>query len=142
MHGITSSSSTDNVQLAPVSTAEVAVEWEIIEALLDTGSPVTIIQLEALLEILAKQCHPDQTISEWRTVTESHLEPTPLILKNYSGDNLKIVQQIRVVMSQPGYSTSAVVQVQSGAPAKLLVGMDLLSQLRYFLYKHQKMIMI
>ena len=72
-------------------TAEVSVEGEIIEALLDTGSPVTIIPLEALLEILAKQRRPDQAISEWRTTTESRLEPTSLILKNYSGDNLKIV---------------------------------------------------
>ena len=53
MHGITSGSSTENVQLDPVLTAEIAVEGEINEALLDTGSPVTIIQLEALLEILA-----------------------------------------------------------------------------------------
>ena len=79
MHGITSSSSTGNVQLGPVLTAKIAVEGEIIKALLDTGSPVTIIQLEALLEILAKQCRPDQTVSEWRTVTESRLEPTSLI---------------------------------------------------------------
>ena len=108
------------------------MEGEIIEALLDTGSPVTIIQLEALLEILAKQRHPYQTIFEWRTTTESRLEPTSLILKNYSGDNLKIVRQIRISMSRPGYSTSAVVQVQSGAPAKLSVGTDLLSRLGYF----------
>jgi len=32
-------------------------------------------------------------------------------------------------VSRPGYSTSAVVQVQKGAPAKLLIGTDLLSQL-------------
>ena len=118
------------------------MEGKIIEALLDTGSPVTIIQLETLLEILANQRHPDQTRSEWRTTTESRLEPTSLILKNYSGDNLKIVQQIRILMSHPGYSTSVVVQVQSGALAKLLVGTDLLSRLGYFLYKHQKTIMI
>ena len=85
--------------------------------------------MEALLEILAKQRRPDQTVSEWRTVTESRLESTSLILKNYSGDNLKIV---RIIMSRPGYSISAMVQVQSGAPAKLLVGADLLSQLGYF----------
>ena len=132
MHGVMSSFSTGNIQLGPVLTAEVSVEGEIIEALLDTGSPVTIIQLEALLEILAKQRHPDQTISEWRTTTESCLEPTSLILKNYSGDNLKIVRQKRILMSRPGYSTSAMVQVQSSALAKLLVGTDLLSRLGYF----------
>ena len=81
MHGITSSFSTSNIQLGPILTAEVSVEGEIIEVFLDTGSPVTIILLEALLEILAKQCRPDQTISEWRITTESQLEPTSLILK-------------------------------------------------------------
>ena len=35
-------------------------------------------------------------------------------------------------MSRPGYSTSAVIQVQKGAPAMLLIGTDLLSQLGYF----------
>ena len=35
-------SSTGNIQLCPVLIAEVSVEGEIIEALLDTGSPVTI----------------------------------------------------------------------------------------------------
>ena len=34
-------------------------------------------------------------------------------------------------ISRPGYSTSAVIQVQKGAPAKLLIGSDLLSQLGY-----------
>ena len=37
MHGITSSFSTGNIQLGPVLTAEVSVEGEIIEALLDTA---------------------------------------------------------------------------------------------------------
>ena len=132
MHGITSEPSTGNVQLGPVLKALVEVEGELVEALLDTGSPVTIIQLEALLEILAKQRRPGQTPSEWRTVVESRLEPTSLILQNYSGDNLKIVRQIKIDMSRPGYSIIAVVQVQKGAPAKLLIGIDLLSQLGYF----------
>ena len=133
MHGITSRRSTEgDVQLGPVLTARVTVEGEVVEALLDTGSPVTIIQLEALLEILAKQRQPSQTPSEWRKAVETRLEPTSLILQNYSGDSLKIVRQIKITMSRPGYSTSAVVQVQKGAPAKLLVGTDLLSQLGYF----------
>lgn len=46
MHGITSDPSTGNIQLGPVLTAKVVVEGEVVEALLDTGSPVMIIQLE------------------------------------------------------------------------------------------------
>ena len=55
IHGITSDPSTGSVQLGPVLKAMVTVEGELVEALLDTGSPVTIIQLEALLDILLKQ---------------------------------------------------------------------------------------
>ena len=131
MYGITSKPCAGSVRLGPVSTALVAVEGEFVEALLDTGSPVTIIQLESLLQILAKQRHPGQTPAEWRTAVESHLKPTSVILQNYSGDKLRVVRQIRVNMSRPGYSTSAVIQVQKGAPAKLLIGTDLLSQLGY-----------
>ena len=48
MHGITSKPCTGSVQLGPVLTALVTVEGEFVEALLDTGSPVTIIQLSSL----------------------------------------------------------------------------------------------
>ena len=58
MHGITSDNVTGRIQLGPTLTAMIEVEGEVIEALLDTGSPVTIIQLETLLQILAKNDVP------------------------------------------------------------------------------------
>ena len=48
MHGITSEPFTGNVQLGPVLKALVKVEGELVEALLDTGSPLRSIQFEAL----------------------------------------------------------------------------------------------
>jgi len=45
--------------------------------------------------------------------------------------SLDIVRQTKIALSRPGYSISAVVQVQKGAPTKLLIGTDLLSQLGY-----------
>ena len=91
MHSIISNSLAGDAQLGPVLKAMVTVEGELVEALLDTGSPVTIIQLEALLDVLAKQLRPGQTPSQWRTKVDFRLEPTSLILQNYSGDNLKTV---------------------------------------------------
>ena len=55
MHGISSDNVMGQVQLGPILTALIEVEGETIEALLDTGSPVTIIRLETLLQLLAKQ---------------------------------------------------------------------------------------
>ena len=54
MHNISSNSVTEGIQLGPTLTGLVEVEGVALEALLDTGSPVTIIQLEALLQILAE----------------------------------------------------------------------------------------
>lgn len=62
-----------------------------------------------------------------------------MILQNYSGDKLRVVHQIRVTVSRSGYSTRAIIQVQKGAPAKLLVGTDLLPKLGYFLFRLQRM---
>ena len=52
-------------KLGPVLTSIVEVEGEPAEALLDTGSPVLIISLEWLLQLLAKQCQKDESPNEW-----------------------------------------------------------------------------
>ena len=54
MHGISSDNVMGQVQLGLILTALIEVEEETIETLLDTASPVTIIQLETLLQLLAK----------------------------------------------------------------------------------------
>ena len=55
MHGVTSTDPVDKVKLGPVLTSTVEVESEPVEALLDTGSPMTIISWEWLLQLLAKK---------------------------------------------------------------------------------------
>ena len=62
MHGVTSSDVSG--KLGQVLTSIVEVEGEPVEALLDTGSPVMIISLEWLLQLLAKQRQKDQSPNE------------------------------------------------------------------------------
>ena len=88
------------------------MEGETIEALLDTGSPVTIIRLETLLQLLAKQRCSSDTPAEWRAAVESRLEPSAMVLRNYGGDKLRVVQQVKVTVGRSGYSTKAIIQVQ------------------------------
>ena len=64
MHGVTSVDPIDNVKLGPVLTSTVEVEGEPVETLLDTGSPVTIISWEWLLQLLAKKWLEGQSPSE------------------------------------------------------------------------------
>ena len=65
MHGISSDNVMGQVHLGPILTALIEVEGETIEALLDTGSPVTIIRLETLLQLLAKIQCSSETLAEW-----------------------------------------------------------------------------
>ena len=53
MHGVTTSDVSG--KLGPVLTLTVEVQGEPVEALIDTGSPVTIVSLKWLLQLLVKQ---------------------------------------------------------------------------------------
>ena len=60
------------------------------EALLDTGSPVTIISLEWLLQMLAKQHRRGRSLDERKAEVENWLDTTTMVLENYSGDQLRV----------------------------------------------------
>ena len=91
MHGITSTVVLGDVKLGSVLTSAVEVGGEPVEALLDTGLPVTIISLEWLLQVLARQQHKDQNPDTWKAEAENHLTPTAMVIQNYSGDKLRII---------------------------------------------------
>ena len=131
MHGVTSTDILGDVKLGSVLTSTVEVEGELVEALLDTGSPVTTLSLEWLLQVLARQRRKGQNPDEWKAEVENRLAPTAMVLQNYSGDKLRIVRQIRLTLARSGFVTETLVQVQKGAPAKLLIGTDVLPQLGY-----------
>ena len=73
-----------------------------------------------------------QNLNEWKAEVEDQLEPTAMVLQNYSGDKLRVVRHIKVQLACSGFIIEAVIQVQNVAPAKLLIGKDILSQLGYF----------
>ena len=105
MHGVTSTDVLGDVKLGSVLTSTVKVEGEPVEALLDTGSPVTIISLEWLLQVLARQRCKGQNPDEWKAEVENRLAPTAMVLQNYSGDKLRIVRQIRLTLARSGFVT-------------------------------------
>ena len=53
------------------------------------------------------------------------LSPPSLNLQSYGGGELDLVSEIRCRVSRGSYSTEAVLQVQKGAPVKVLLGTDL-----------------
>ena len=72
-----------------------------------------------------------QSPEKWRQEVDKRLEPTTVALRNYGGGKLPIVRQVQARLARAGHQVKAIVQVQRRAPAKLLIGTDLLSQLGF-----------
>ncbi len=49
-------------------------------------------------------------------------EASTVALRTYGGGKLPIVKQVQVKLARSGHQVKAIVQVQRGAPAKLLIG--------------------
>ena len=91
-----------------------------VRALLDTGSPVTIISLGFAFGTLAKQRNPGQTPTHWDEEVEGRSPRHTL--QNYGGEEIEIVRQLRATISKGPRVVEPLVQVQNGAPVDLLIG--------------------
>jgi hypothetical protein len=84
-------------------------------ALLDTGSPVAIVSLEHLLQVLAKRKPQAQSAEEWRRGVEARMEPTQVDLRSYGGSygggRLPVVRQIQTIFARDGNKVNAMVQL-------------------------------
>ena len=108
MHGITCPEQ-QGVKLGLTPTTEVNFEGMNVQALLDTGSPVTIVSAKFLFQALAKHHPPDQTIEEWEDSVRGRLQYSSVKLKSYGGGKLDIIGQIEVKLERGSNQTKAVV---------------------------------
>ena len=125
-------------KLGPTVFAPVAVNGVTARALVDRGSPATIISLDFVLKILAGEKAPEQTVQQWKEHTHKKFMRPDVSLQNYGGHRVDIMAQIRVVLSQGGHRVEAVVFVQKDAPNELLLGTDVQPQLGFSLVMKQK----
>ena len=66
--------------LGPTLSVEVDFEGSPVNALLDTGSPVSIVFLQFLLQALARQKPNEQDPTEWAAAVRSRLDPPTMTL--------------------------------------------------------------
>ena len=133
MHGLSSTCGEKDLQLGPTLTTQVQVEGVPVPALLDTGSPATIISLNVVVQVLASQKPKEQSPEQWKAEMKQRMEPCTVGLQNYGGGKLNLIRQIRITLSRNGHDVSAIVQVQKDAPVGLLIGTDTLPQLGFAL---------
>ena len=120
-------------RLGPCDVAEVSVNGVPTKALVDTGSPATIVALEFVIDIFVRERRDHQTPAQWRAETLTKFSPLYVLLKAYSGHKLNILSQVCLQLKHGSRTVKATVLVQEGAPTKLLLGTDLQSQLGFSL---------
>ena len=127
-HGTTSTTTDKETPLGPVIKTE--VESHITDAMLDTGSPTTIVSLEFLLDALWKRKPIEQSREEWED--DVRIKVAEVTLQNYGGN---IVGKTVITIIRGSYSHVATVQVQRHGPVPLLIGTDLQPELGFLFCK-------
>ena len=136
IHGI-EAGPTDQTTMGPVPISEVEVEGLTTQALLDTGSPVSIISLDFFLRGASAKKSPDLSPADWGREVRKRLLPATMSLRSYGGTELPVVAHVMCQLTRRGYSTTSQLQVQKGAPVDLLLGTDTLPRLGFSLTEKQ-----
>ena len=74
--------------------SEVMVDRIKMTALIDTGSPVTLMSPKQAVQMLALKKGDFSSIQEWKETMMDWFHTLTVMLKSYSGDRLKIVAQL------------------------------------------------
>ena len=120
--------------LGPVPMYEILVNGVPLKALVDTGSPATVISLDRVVDILAQDRPHYDSVEQWKLAMQKQLEPPTMLLKSYCGSKLNLVAQVKLqIATVSGQKIEAVVQVQEDAPVDLLLGTDLQTLLGFSL---------
>jgi len=117
----------------------VLVEGKNTNALLDTGSSVTILSLNFIINHWAQQRKEGQTVEQLKgrgkestTITKNYGGNERIKeLKNYGGNEIDFLKETSVNLERGGYSCTQVVLLQKNPPYDLLIGTDFLPSLGF-----------
>ena len=133
MHTVAAAGKEPKCQLGPVIFTTIEVNGVPAKTLVDTGSPATIISLEFVLDVFAKNRSPQQTAAQWQVETQKRFSEPNITLSTYGGQRLDILAETHLRLSQGGQTVEAPVLVQKDAPNPLLLGTDLQFRLGFAL---------
>ena len=116
----------------PAVSVEVLLEGQMVNALVDTGSPASI---DCLLDVFEKLRTPNKTLEEWQQEVKDQFQTTSLSVDNYGGGEVNVISQLPVSLKLGDKEYCAIILVQKGATVDLLLGTDLLTQLGFCVLK-------
>ena len=116
---------------SPTLTAKVWVEGRPTQALLDTGSPVSIVSIDFLCQALIEIDKETKSKEERLKDVESKLKNPTISISKFGGGKVNILSQVTVDICRGSYQCRASVLVQKGSMLELLLGTDLLAKLGF-----------
>ena len=129
MFGISPDATTSNLTLGPTPISEILLDGTPTAALIDTGSPVSIVSLDFFLTAAKADREEGQTPVEFREC----VHPTTTSLRCYRGTLLMIVGQAVCRLTTRDVNIDTLLQIQEKAPVDLLLGTDTLHRLGFSL---------
>ena len=105
---------------------EVLVADQEVRALIDTGSPVSVISSQLFYQVCkSKTPHG----SSWKNTMRQEMCEPSIEVKSYNDTPVEVAAETKVNLRRGEYKVDAVVLVQCNAPQDLLLGTDLLESL-------------
>ena len=115
-------------RIGPRITVEVEIEGLPVTAVVDTGSPVSIISSLCLFDLYRRKAGPG---IDWKEDVRQATRPptTAISLKGYNSTPIGVAAEADLNLKRGCFETKAVLFVQREAPQELLIGTDLLGTL-------------
>ena len=110
--------------VGPTLTAEVCVEGRSAKALIDTGSPVSLISIDFLLQALLPIVGEEKASSEKVEALRARMQPPSMVVRNFGGHQVNVICQTTVTLSHGKHKHQVTILVQKGTPLELLLGTD------------------
>ena len=120
--------------LGAVVEAEVELEGHPTKALIDSGSPVTIVALKKLLRVW-KDNHPtSDTDKQWLEEAKAKLRDPTIKLVTYGGSPIELLGEAEAKLSVNGVEATVTVLVHEDPSQEILLGTDTLAKLDSHLF--------
>ena len=120
-------------RLGPTVWTPIQVNGFTTDALVDTGSPATIVSLKFILEVLRRERTQGQTNQQWQDATRKKFTDPDVTLKSYGGFQLHFMAQIELLLTRGNYQAKVTALVRKDAPNDLLIGTDVQPKLGFAL---------
>ena len=117
--------------VGPTLATEVCVEGKLAKALIDTGSPVSLISIEFLLQALLPVVFDKETPAKKIEVLRARVQPPSMVVRNFGGHQVNVICQTTVTLSHKGRKHKVTILVQKNVPLELLLGTDTLGKLGF-----------